>query len=45
MSMSRYGFIILIAIILLGRYTGLDIVGRVIVPLVQGLGSLLGVPL
>jgi len=45
MSLSRYGFIILIAIILLGRYTGLDIVGRVIVPLVQGLGSLLGVPL
>ncbi|WP_207260444.1 site-2 protease family protein [Desulfovibrio sp. Huiquan2017] len=45
MSMSRYGFIILIAIILLGRYTGLDIVGRVIVPLVQGFGSLLGVPL
>ncbi|WFS61532.1 site-2 protease family protein [Pseudodesulfovibrio thermohalotolerans] len=45
MSLSRYGFIILIAIILLGRYTGLDIVGRVIVPLVRGLGSLLGVPL
>ncbi|WP_272700429.1 site-2 protease family protein [Desulfovibrio sp. Fe33] len=45
MSLSRYGFIILIAIILLGRYTGLDIVGRVVIPLVQGLGSLLGVPL
>jgi Zn-dependent protease len=45
MSLSRYGFIILIAIIVLGRYTGLDIVGRVIIPLVQGLGSLLGVPL
>ena len=45
MSMSRYGFIILIAVILLGRYTGLDIVGRVILPFVSGLGSLLGVPL
>lgn len=45
MSMSRYGFIILIGVILLGRFTGFSLVGRVILPFVKGFASLLGVPM
>ncbi|WP_316896492.1 site-2 protease family protein [Pseudodesulfovibrio indicus] len=45
MSLSRYGFIILIGIILLGRFTGFSLVGRIILPFVRGVASVLGVPL
>jgi Zn-dependent protease len=45
MSLSRYGFIILIGIILLGRFTGFSLVGRIILPFVRGFASVLGVPL
>ncbi|MCJ2166092.1 MULTISPECIES: site-2 protease family protein [unclassified Pseudodesulfovibrio] len=44
MSLSRYGFVILIGIILLGRFTGFNLVGQIILPIVRGLASVLGVP-
>ena len=34
MALSRYGFIILIGLIMLGRYSGYNIVGQVILPMV-----------
>lgn len=43
MSLSRYGFMILIGVIMLGRFTGYSIVGQVILPMVYGLSRLLGV--
>ncbi|MDC0336549.1 site-2 protease family protein [Pseudodesulfovibrio sp.] len=43
MSLSRYGFVILIGVIILGRYTGYSLVGAVIFPAVQGMSRLLGV--
>ncbi|MBG0790800.1 MAG: site-2 protease family protein [Desulfovibrionaceae bacterium] len=45
MSMSRYGFIVLIGIILLGRFTGFSLVGEIILPFVSGFASLLGIPM
>lgn len=45
MSMSRYGFIVLIGIILLGRFTGFSLVGEIILPFVTGFASLLGIPM
>ncbi len=45
LSLSRYGFIILIGIILLGRFTGFGLVGRIILPFVSGFASLLGIPM
>ena len=45
MSLSRYGFIILIGIILLGRFTGYSIVGEIILPMVRTLSGLLGIPI
>lgn len=45
MSMSRYGFIILIGLILVGRYSGYSLVGEVIMPLVSAMARVLGVPL
>jgi Zn-dependent protease len=45
MSLSRYGFIILIGIIVLGRYTGFSLVGEIILPLVSAMANLLGVPM
>ena len=44
MSLSKYGFIILIGIILLGRFTGFSLVGEIILPFVWGFASLLGLP-
>lgn len=44
MSLSRYGFIILIGIILLGRFSGFSIVGEIILPFVKGFASVLGIP-
>lgn len=43
MSLSRYGFIILIGIILVGQFTGYSLVGEVIFPMVRGAAALLGV--
>jgi hypothetical protein len=43
--MSRYGFIVLIGIILLGRFTGFSLVGEIILPFVSGFASLLGIPM
>jgi Zn-dependent protease len=45
MSLSRYGFIILIGVILLGRFTGFSLVGEIILPFVTGFASLLGIPM
>lgn len=45
MNLDRYGFIILIGIILLGRFTGVSLVGRIILPFIKGFASLLGIPL
>lgn len=45
MSMSRYGFIILIGLILIGRYSGYSLVGQVIFPMVSGAAALLGINL
>ncbi len=42
MSLSRYGFIILIGIIIAGQYTGVSLVGRIILPTVQAMTRLLG---
>ena len=44
MGLSRYGFVILISIILSGRFTGFSLVGEFILPIVKGFGSLLGIP-
>lgn len=44
MSLSRYGFIILIGIIVLGRFTGFSLVGEIILPFVRWGASLLGIP-
>ncbi|QGY40135.1 site-2 protease family protein [Pseudodesulfovibrio cashew] len=43
MSLSRYGFFILIGLILVGRFSGYSLVGQVIFPLVSGAAALLGV--
>ena len=43
MSMGRYGFILLIGIIILGRYSGYNLFGQVILPIVNGMTALLGV--
>ena len=45
MSLSRYGFILLIGIILLGRFAKFSLVGEIILPFVRALASLLGIPL
>lgn len=45
MNLSRYGFIILIGIILVGQYSGYSLVGSVIFPIVQGAAHLLGINL
>lgn len=45
MSLSRYGFILLIAVIMGGDYLGFSLVGQVIMPAVSLFGSLLGIPL
>jgi len=45
MSLSRYGFVILISVILMGRFTGFSLVGEIILPFVTGFASLLGIPL
>lgn len=45
MSVSRYGFIILIGIIILGQYTGYSLVGEVIMPIVRAMATVLGVPM
>ncbi|NDV19515.1 site-2 protease family protein [Pseudodesulfovibrio sp. JC047] len=45
MSLSRYGFVILIGIILLGRFTGFSLVGELILPVVHFMASLLGIPM
>ncbi|MBI9078724.1 MAG: site-2 protease family protein [Pseudodesulfovibrio sp.] len=45
MSLGRYGFFILIGIIVLGRYTGFSLVGEIILPLVSAMANLLGVPM
>lgn len=45
MSMGRYGFVILIGIILIGRYSDYDLFGGVILPMVQGMAHLLGIPM
>jgi len=45
MSLSRYGFIILIGLILVGQYSGYNLVGQVILPMVYAMIRLLGVPL
>lgn len=45
MSMSRYGFILLIGIILLGRFTGFSLVGEIILPTVRAMAGLLGIPM
>lgn len=44
-ALERYGFVILIGIILLGNFTGISLVGRVIWPAVGAAASLLGIPL
>jgi len=43
MNLSRYGFFILIGIILVGQYSGYSLVGEVIFPMVRGAAMLLGV--
>ncbi len=43
MSLSRYGFIILIGIIIVGRYSGYSLVGGIVLPVVYGAASLLGI--
>lgn len=43
MSLSRYGFLILIGIIIVSRYSGYNLVGEVILPIVRGMTTLLGV--
>jgi len=43
MSLSRYGFVILIGLIIVGRYSGYNLVGQVILPMVYGMANLLGV--
>lgn len=45
MSMGKYGFILLIGIIVLGRFTGFSLVGEIIFPFVRTLASALGIPL
>jgi Zn-dependent protease len=43
MSLSRYGFFILIGLIFVGQYAGYSLVGEVIFPLVRGAAAILGV--
>jgi len=43
MNLSRYGFIILIGLIVVGRYSGYSLVGQVILPVVYGAANLLGI--
>jgi hypothetical protein len=43
MSLSRYGFIILIGLILVGRFSGYNLVGQVILPMVYAGVRILGV--
>ncbi|QJB55084.1 site-2 protease family protein [Pseudodesulfovibrio sp. zrk46] len=43
MSLSRYGFLILIGLIIVGRYSGYNLVGGVILPMVRGAAHLLGI--
>ncbi|WP_041720652.1 site-2 protease family protein [Pseudodesulfovibrio piezophilus] len=45
MSLSRYGFIVLIGLILIGQYSGYSLIGQVIFPLVRGSAALLGINL
>jgi Zn-dependent protease len=45
MSLSRYGFIILIGLILVGQFSGYNLVGEVILPMVYAMIRLLGVPM
>ena len=45
MSLDRYGFVILIGIILAGRLAGYSLIGQVIFPIVSGMAGLLGVKL
>ncbi len=45
MSMGRYGFVLLIGLILIGRYSGYSLVGGVILPFVYFMAQLLGIPM
>ena len=45
MSLERYGFVLLIGIILIGRFSGYSLFGEIIFPAVTGLAGLLGVNL
>jgi Zn-dependent protease len=45
MALRRYGFVILIVLIMSGRFTGFDLVGQVILPVVYGMYGLLGIPM
>jgi len=45
MSMGKYGFIILIVLIMSGRFTGFSLVGEIILPFVYAIANLLGVPM
>jgi Zn-dependent protease len=43
MSLSRYGFMILIGLIFVGQFSGYNLVGQVILPVVYGAANLLGI--
>lgn len=43
MRLGNYGFILLIGLILMGRFSGYSLVGQIILPAVRGLSALLGV--
>ncbi|BCS87923.1 site-2 protease family protein [Pseudodesulfovibrio sediminis] len=45
MSLSRYGFMILIGIILLGNFTNISLFGKIIMPFVSFLARILGMPI
>jgi len=45
LSLGRFGFLILIGLILISRFSGLNLVGGVILPLVAAMARLLGVTL
>lgn len=44
LSLSRYGFLILIGLILLGNFTNVSLLGKIILPVVSTGFSLLGLP-
>jgi len=45
MSLSRYGFMILIGIIMLGNFTSFSLFGKIIMPVVRTLAGFLGMPI